>query len=307
MTTIGEIALPQLSERISQGGVALSFGLIRVAVSSNVEPMVGAFQRLYGDFPSLPHSDSEFIDIRAVLEHGAGIRRFVRRQVVFHADGNRPFEPFPAHTHLPLLEWGLNWTIAQRSHRYLLLHAGCIERGGRGVLFPALPGSGKSTLTAALVHRGYRLLSDEFGAVRRSDGMLYPLLRPVALKNESIDVIARFAPEAKLGPRFPKTRKGTVSHMAPPRDSVLRVKEPVAPSLVIFPKFISGATVELEPMPRSFAFAKLASNSFNYEILGPEGFSTLVKLALSCDCYRLTYGSLDQAIEVIDRLVVRDL
>jgi len=288
---------------VAEQGISTFVGIVRICVRTNVDPMLAAFHRLYGDFPLNPTPTSDFIDIWAKLEHASGLRRVLRRQVVFHVDGTQPFEPFPAETHLPLLEWGLNWTIAQRCNRYLLLHAGCVERGGQGILLPALPGSGKSTLTAALVNRGYRLLSDEFGAVSLADGSLYPLLRPVALKNESIDVIAQFAPEAKLGPRFPKTRKGTVAHMAPPRDSVVRMHEPVQPSLVIFPKFTPNTVVELEPMPRSFAFAKLASNSFNYEILGPDGFSTLVKVTQSCDCFRLTYGNLDQAIKVINRLV----
>ena len=44
----------------------------------------------------------------------------------------------------------------------LLLHAG-VERDGLALICPP-SWSGKSTLTAALSLRGWRLLSDEFGA-----------------------------------------------------------------------------------------------------------------------------------------------
>jgi hypothetical protein len=44
----------------------------------------------------------------------------------------------------------------------------------------------------------------------------------VALKNESIGVIRAFAPQALLGPDFPKTRKGTVAHLAASAMAVAR-------------------------------------------------------------------------------------
>ena len=107
------------------------------------------------------------------------------------------WSPFPLDTPLPLLEWGTNYVIATRLFCYLLLHAGVVERGGRAIVMPALPGSGKSTLTAALTLRGFRLLSDEFGVVRLGDARLLRMLRPLALKNESIDVIATVRAECR--------------------------------------------------------------------------------------------------------------
>ncbi len=143
------------------------------------------------------------------------MRGYVRPQCELLCDGVRELEPFPLDTPLPLLEWGTNYALATRLFCYLLLHAGVVERGGRAIVMPAMPGSGKSTLTAALTLRGFRLLSDEFGVVRLSDARLLRMLRPLALKNESIDVIQRFEPTAVIGPRFPKTHKGTVAHLAP--------------------------------------------------------------------------------------------
>ena len=161
-------------------------------------------------------------------------------------------------TPLPLLEWGTNFAIATRLFCYLLLHAGVVERGGRAIVMPAMPGSGKSTLTAALTLRGFRLLSDEFGVVRMDDARLLRMLRPLALKNESIDVIQRFEPTAVIGPRFPKTRKGTVAHLAPLPSHVDARHEVAAPALVVFPRFDPSAGVELEPVQKTRAFARLA-------------------------------------------------
>jgi HprK-related kinase A len=126
-----------------------------------------------------------------------------------------------------------------------------------------------------------------------------PALRPISLKNESIDIIRRFAPDATIGPVFPRTRKGSVAHFAPDAVSAAKRHEPATPALIVFPRFRAGAGTTLEPMPRSQAFTKLAANSFNYEVLGPEGFEAMGRLIERCACFRLSYSRLEEAIEVI--------
>ncbi len=97
---------------------------------------------------------------------------------------------------MPLLEWALNWCISTDAHQFLIVHAAAIERNGLAVVLPAPPGSGKSTLCAALIHRGWRLLSDELALLSLVDGTLHALARPVSLKNRSIDVMSEYAREA---------------------------------------------------------------------------------------------------------------
>ena len=41
---------------------------------------------------------------------------------------------------------------------------------------------------------GWRLLSDEMTLLSTSDGQIYPVPRPISLKNESIDVIQKLSP-----------------------------------------------------------------------------------------------------------------
>jgi HprK-related kinase A len=199
----------------------------------------------------------------------------------------------------------MNFLLAGRLSAHLLLHAGVVERGGRALILPAMPGSGKSTLTAALSLRGFRLLSDEFGVVR-ADGLLLPLLRPTGLKNASIDVIADFEPQARIGPRFRKTRKGTVAHLAPGADAVSGRGTPAMPALIVFPRYDPAVDFELHPVTKVRAFARLSQNSFNYEMLGPDGFDLVGGLVKNCSCYRLAYRDLNQAVEALARLVSSD-
>jgi HprK-related kinase A len=176
-----------------------------------------------------------------------GPRRWLYPQVNFHHDGQAPFKPLPADQAFALLEWGMNWCIATRAHHYLLLHAAVLERHGKAVILPGEPGAGKSTLTAALMLSGWRLLSDEMTMVDRDDGLIVPLARPVSLKNRSIEIIRAFDREAVFGDVAHDTHKGTVSHLRPSADSVQRMGEKARAAHIVFPRWEAGARPTCAP------------------------------------------------------------
>jgi HprK-related kinase A len=301
LTRLSDLPIDAVAGALRGEGLSLDFGAARARIRTDVPALASAIHRVYGEFS--PGEGAAFHDVTVSIARRRGPRRLLRPQIEMFADAIAPFEPFPADTHLPLLEWGINYLLADRLNHRLLLHAGVVERDGQAIVMPALPGSGKSTLTAALAMSGFRLLSDEFGVVSLDDGTLWPLLRPIALKNASIDVIASFAPGARMGPRFPRTRKGTVAHLAPDAKSYLDRTAAAQPSLVVFPRYVAGSGLTLDPVPKAKAFAKLSVNSFNYPILGPDAFDAVCRLLRGSSCYRLTYGDLGQAIEAIRELV----
>jgi hypothetical protein len=106
-----------------------------------------------------------------------------------------------------------------------------------------------------------------------------------------------------MGPSFPNTRKGTVAHLAPDDSSVAVRHVAARPALVVFPQYTTGAELVVHPVPKSRAFARLAANSFNYELLGPEAFDAVGDLIDACECYRLQFSRLEEAIETIDELI----
>jgi HprK-related kinase A len=273
---------------------------VRLRAARRLDGFAEHLYALYRDYPLA--ASGTLADFHVALEERRHVRRWIQPQVLFKTDGRSLFEPFPRDTALPLFEWGLNWCVGQRSHQYLMLHAAVVERDGRAVLLPAVPGSGKSTLCAALIHRGWRLLSDEFGLVDLAGHDLVPFPRPVALKNRSIAVIRRYAPEAVFGPAFPKTRKGMVAHLRPPAASVRRMAEPARPGWIVFPRFEAGAPLVLRTLTQPHGFFRLANNAFNYEITGSEGYRAVADLVRSCACHELVYGDLDEAVAGIDRL-----
>lgn len=292
--SLREIEPDVLGDALAGRGLRLDFGAAVLRLQSTSRALAGHLKLAYRHFPF--DGAQAWADIHARVDPVRGLRRWIRPQVSLLCDGSRPFEPFPAGAGLPLLEWGTNWLFGQRLNQLLLFHAGAVERGGRALLMPAMPGSGKSTLTAGLSLRGWRLLSDEFGAWDLELRQLRPVLKPIALKNESIDVIRRFAPAAPFGPSFPGTRKGTVAHLAASEDAVARRHEPAAPAAIVLPKWCAGSPTLLEPLTADRAFALLAFNSFNYATLGEAAFDAAVRLVRSCRTYSLTYSSLDDAV-----------
>jgi HprK-related kinase A len=293
-----DIDQDRLTRLLSTRGLWLDVGAAAIRVQSNSEVFGEQLRTAYGQFPLV--DQAIWADIHVQIRSAIGARRLLRPQVHFYCDGLQSFDPFPADSPLPLFEWGCNWLIGRRLNDLLLLHAGALERDGLALLLPAMPGSGKSTLTAALSMRGWRLLSDEFGAYDPNSGTFRAVLKPIALKNQSIGVIRRLAPDAVFGPEFPKTRKGTVAHLAPGADAVARRQQGARPGAVVLPRWELGASTRFEPLLESAVFPALAFNAFNYSLLGALGFRSVVRLARQCLAWQLVYSDLDGALEAID-------
>lgn len=296
--TLRDTPLAELARALQAEGLWFDLGAATVRVRSDSAAFAAQLRTVYGAFPVVDRAD--WADVHVEICRAGGWRRWLRPQVVLWCDGQQPFEPFPADSPLPLFEWGCNWQIAHRLNDLLLLHAGTVERDGLALVLPATPGSGKSTLTAALSQRGWRLLSDEFGAYDPGAGVFRAMLKPVALKNQSIEVIRAFAPQAVFGPEFPKTRKGRVAHLAATEDAAARRHEPARPGAIVLPKWSAGSPTRWEPLEEQAAFPALAFNAFNYTVLGETGFRAAVGLMRAVPAWQLVYSDLDDALATID-------
>lgn len=295
----------ELRRRLRGPGVTLHLPPFVARLQSDVPRVADDLLRLYGEFKI--GQDDEFADFHLAVNHDRGLhalwRRLAgRRQARFSTDGLAAFTTLPAAQAFHMIEWGLNWAVTAHAHHYVVYHAAVLERNGRALVLPAPPGSGKSTLTAALAQRGWRLLSDELALLDPQDGQLYGLARPVNLKNQAISLLREFAPAAVLTEPVPDTLKGTLSLMKAPGDAVARVHEGACPRWVVVPSFEAGTEALLEPLPKAQAHLLLAEQAFNYDIHGADGFEATADLVSRADCWAFTYSRLDDAIEVFDQL-----
>lgn len=300
---VSSFTAPELARELRRDGVHVRIGAYTVHIQSPFPAIAHNLRLLYADYPL--EAEASFADFHVSVRPPKNFRRWLAPQAIFRIDNYVPFKPLPADQAYPLLEWGLNWCISTQFHRYLVVHGAVLEKNGRALILPAPPGSGKSTLCAALATRGWRLLSDELTLVAPDTMEITPMCRPVSLKNASIEIIQRFEQSVAMGPPAHDTSKGTVAHMKAPTASVQRSQETALPAWIVFPKYEASAATRLTEHPKGSAFMKIAENTFNYSMLGARGFETVSSLIDRCDCYDFAYSDLNEAIRLFRDLAER--
>lgn len=301
---VGDQSADELRSCLNRGRLRLWVGPFLVGLRSSLEFITQSVHTLYRWHLTAPSADGAHFDIR--VDPPGALRRVFRPQVQFDVDGRQPFIPLPVSLAAPMLEAGLNWCVGQLANQFLVIHCATLERGGRALLMPAPPGSGKSTLCAALIARGWRLLSDEFALVEPASGLLIPVPRPVALKDRSIGLIAEWAPDVYLSPPVVNNEGQTVAYMRPPLDSVAASSVKCPPGLIVIPRYVDAVETSATPMTRARALLHLADNSFNYNLHGRTGFERLAGIADAAPCVTLRYSRLEEGVDAVNRLAAWD-
>jgi hypothetical protein len=184
--------------------------------------------------------------------------------------------------------------VASRPDK-LVLHAGAVSLRGSGLLLPAQSGAGKSTMTAALILRGFRYLSDEAAAIDPISLEVEPYPKPLTLSGGSLALLGRHA--------LPGDAGGLKQVVACSALRAGAVSRPVPARLLIFPSYQPGATSTLTPMSRAEALVEVAGCSFNFVDHGGAWMPLLQRLVTACWCGRLTIGDLEEATELVTELV----
>ena len=304
LKTIGDLSSSQLSGRLQQNGLCLQTGPFSICVKSPLASVAQHIEQLYPGNPYLDEKTS-FIDFHISLLPATFLHRWIKPQVRFLLDGYQVFTPLPINQAAAQFEWGLNWCIASQMHQYLIIHAAVVEKDGVSLILPGSPGSGKSTLSAGLTGRGWRLLSDEMALISVDDLTITPSPRPVSLKNQSIDIISQYLDSPLMGSRIKGTLKGDICHLASNDLAISNQLKRCDPALILFPKYRINQASKLNPIKKASAAMSLIENSFNFNILGTKGFNTITRIIDRVDSFLIEYPDLDTAISLIDQIIER--
>ncbi|MEI2638456.1 MAG: hypothetical protein V9F03_05595 [Microthrixaceae bacterium] len=193
------------------------------------------------------------------------------------------------------------------------------------------PGSGKSTLTAALVASGWDYLGDEAIGVRA--GTLQAVGYPKLI---SIDAASQKAlgltpggnnqsattddADPTSGPAVDPSGSNHASGSNHPSGSINEDIDAAAlrPEVmklagdcdvvarVILPTFIDGATTSLKDLSDQEAAIYLLANTLNLARVGQIGLETLCALAESVPVQRLEHGGVDDAVAAIEEAMATE-
>lgn len=297
---VADLSRDALARRLRGEGIHLNTGAFTVHLQITLPRLVDEFAEMYAPYPldDPPgiHDATVRICAPSVLRH------YFRPMARVWANGQPLFELTPLDRAFTALESSLNWSVAAVEFAPLVIHSAAVERDGLALIMPAPSGSGKSTLSAALALRGWRLLSDEMAVFSFEDERIHPNPRPISLKNEGIDIISAFEPQARFTRTYRGTPKGNVAYMRAPAEAIARAHEPARPRLVIIPSFQKGARATLRTLDKAEAFQWLIDSTVNYSSKLRVGFDAVARIVGQCELFTFAYSDLDEAVAAINRL-----
>ena len=191
-----------------------------------------------------------------------------------------------------------------RSKELFLIHGGALEKKGKGILIPGFTGSGKTTLTLALLRQGFRFLSDDRPFLRENGKGFDLLAFP-----EEIDVTEEtrsFFPELRGLPDHlfkwgPLKRRFWVETVYP--DSIL---DGCVPKVLLFPEIADQERSRLEPLSRIEAIGRLLPHTLLVfePAIARRQFHLLCQLIEGMECYCLHFGrDILQVHRVVEEII----
>ena len=130
-----------------------------------------------------------------------------------------------------------------------------------------------------------------------------PFVRPICLKNHSIDLAKRWFPDAFFSKVAVNTHKGDVIHLRPDPHSIEHSTTPAQVVGVIFPKYNQDTFLDVYKIDKAGCFQGLTQNAFNYGILGKDGVSSLINIAETSQCFEIHYNDMAEVNRFLSEVV----
>lgn len=217
-------------------------------------------------------------------------------------DGEHRFTVYRRDAVLPHIEWALNAAIAATLSGFYQMHAGAVARGGAALLLPAYPQSGKSTLVARLVSRGWDYLSDEFGLIDPTTLAAWPYPKAICIKHGSFPVLEQAGLRLDACKEYDKGYKGRVKLIRAQdiRPHPTPMGAPIR--MVLFPRFARRRDPIVTQVSPAQAVFRMLGASFSFARFRGEAVALLASVARRAACHQIESGDLDLTCDVIEKL-----
>lgn len=183
------------------------------------------------------------------------------------------------------------------------LHAAGVSNGQLCLLLPAEKGSGKTTLAAAMMERGYQYLSDEVALLESADCHVRPFPVSLCVKQHAMDVLSPLYPQLSEQQTYARADGETVRYLAPPQ-SALGDDRALPAEYLVFPRYLPQAQTELHPITPGDALKRLLHDSQSIpEPLGLDDARKLVEWLNRAHCYEMPHSDLRDAVSCLEKLL----
>ncbi|MBI5308022.1 MAG: hypothetical protein HZB37_06765 [Planctomycetes bacterium] len=201
---------------------------------------------------------------------------------------------------LAFLEWFVINAVVQKNLTYMMFHASALSFSNTGVIFPASSGSGKTTVSLALIAQGFQYLSDEVAIIDTEDLTLRPLPRGFAIQGNAFHLLQSLnKPPPSIG-FYPQASSSHFRYFNPSAFIHQTSEKPISVKYVIFlEKPTLSPNTHLKKIPKAMAVSRLLSCSFANRPLSEDNIAHCIKLSQRTECYALTGDNLQERVDAV--------
>ncbi|RKY62471.1 MAG: hypothetical protein DRP95_01480 [Candidatus Latescibacterota bacterium] len=204
---------------------------------------------------------------------------------------------------IPALECEVEGWMVRALYGHCIFHAGVVAKEGVGVILPAEPGGGKTSLVAAMLERGFEYLSDEFAVLDPGSMKVLPFPKSLCFKEGGIELFPHLKPK---GLHVEWDMGGRVGRLwyVDPLDLGSEVSgEAREVEYIVFPERNGLRGSKIEEVPKAKAVLKLAENFLNLDFFGQDALDILVKVVNEAECFRLRAERPQEGARIISDLM----
>ncbi|MCF6290401.1 MAG: PqqD family peptide modification chaperone [Desulfobacterales bacterium] len=182
----------------------------------------------------------------------------------------------------------------------LLLHAAVLAKGERAIIFPATAGSGKTTLAAVLVMRGWRFYSDELAGLSVEKLTVAPFALPMSIKSGSVSQLAPYYPGLQSAEVHQRADGKEVRYLVPPLDRIAGPGAEAMIEAVVFPRIKRPSPTGLVELGKAEALMRLAETCSSDRDLIPGDIEAMIRVVEQCACLELVFSDPEEAAGLLE-------
>jgi hypothetical protein len=220
-------------------------------------------------------------------------------------DGAVVDECDPSDGLLPMLHANILMMAYSASGCMAAVHAAVITHGDRCILMPAVAGSGKTTLTAALLASGFGYGTDDLALLSDAPVRIRAIPVCLGLKAGAWPVLAEKFPGLRKLPVYRRADGQAIRYLQPPPETLPEPGRDFSPAdCIVFPCYQPDTRADIRRISSAGGLLRLTDAGYDFPTRMDQGtVQCLINWISGIPCYELQYGGLDEAVRLVGNLV----